>query len=229
MNEYIWLVQPILEIMKTVLGVFVGAMLAFRLNRLTQEQLKRDDQREAAILVSLTLSRLWNDYKNFSTSIAEHKVRLEKLHPGMPSWDKLPVHLPLPTFPKAFEEIKFEFSSLPFLFGIGYESLLGELHMCQERYANFTHFVTEYNAAHVEAHRQVIEKFGAMGEAPMSEIEKSLGPVLYLRLEFLAGAVLTSIEKDMAHIRRVNGELEVALSRHFGPGVKYMKLRFDEK
>ena len=112
MSEYSWLVQPILEITRTVLGVFVGAMLAFRLNRLAQERLKRDDEREAAILVSFTLSRLWNDYKNFSISIAEHKVRLEELHPGMPSWDKLPIHLPLPTIPKAFEEIKFEFSSL---------------------------------------------------------------------------------------------------------------------
>lgn len=217
----------LVDVLKTIAGVFIGAWLAFKLNRRAQERLKKEAEQGAAIVTSLTMARLWSDYKNFETSIEGHKRKVEATHPGLPQWDTLPRHMKLPKMPKAFDELKFDFGSLSFLFMEGHEALLGELHMCQSRYANFALYVCEYNEALIEAHRKIVEKLGSANEVPINELKQILGAELLSRLDFFADAVLISVTSDMAHIKRVSAILESALNKHFGPGVRYMKLRFD--
>ncbi len=222
------MVLPILgDVIKTIIGVIAGATLAFHLNRKAQERLKKETEQGAAIVASLTVARLWSDYTNFADNLEKHKLKVIRVHPNLPAWDTLPQHMRLPTMPKVFENLKFDFGSLPFLFQAGYESLLGELHMLQSRYANFAMYVGEFNEAHVEAHRRIVEKLGLDNDVPLNELSKILGADLYRRLEFFADAVLKSVSYDMAHIRRVAPLLEGALAKHFGPGVKFMKLRLD--
>ena len=216
-----------IDIFKTILGVAIGAWLAFKVNRRAQDVIKRDTELAAATIATFCLSRQWNDYRVFGKEIANYQNAARTSDPSLPPWDTLPKQMQLPTIPKRFDaSANFDFDKLYFLFGKGHESLLGELSISQNRYANFSHYVETFNALKVQAHQKLSDAVDGNFEFSIEKAERLLGHSLYTQLEFYAKAVLESIPANMHHIEKIAPMLEDALTKKFGPGALIMKLRF---
>ena len=216
-----------LDFLKTVLGVGVGAWLAFKANRRAQEILKKEAELAAANIASLCLSRQWNDYRVFQKEIARYQDEARRQNPSLPPWEDLPKAMQLPTIPKHFDDsVRFDFDKLYFLFGKGHESLLGELTVVENRYANFSLYVRTYNDLRVEAHKKLSDSAEAGKEFSVEEARRLLGNSLHTQLEFYAKAILEALPSNKSHIEGIAPILEQTLLERFGKKALVMKIRF---
>jgi hypothetical protein len=165
-----------------MLGTFLGALFAFRLNE-NKEQAKLENEQKAALnRALLVLARQRNAAALISRLLAPYKSRIE-----------LAINFPA-HFPPSYSELVHKFDDLSFLLETGHANMLMRLTIEQERFHQMLECLRVRNEFYVNEVQPAIEQLSLNGKSTTGDqIAASLG-------ERVFGGAMNGAEQVYDHV-----------------------------
>ena len=134
-----------LDVLKTLIGAFTGALLAFLVNiRLQQLERKRKEKAAGNLMLAI-LSRQFGDYVIAKAGFLADKVEALERDAKTPSWN-----LFKPTLFQFSDELKVDMETLGFLIDKGKGKVLEHLILANTKYHDFASLTRMHTEASKE-------------------------------------------------------------------------------
>lgn len=180
-----------LDVLKTLLGVFVGALLAFFVNIRIQRLERKRQEKAAGNLMLAVLSKQFGDFVIAKAGILMDKENsLDKAH-HTPRWNQLQ-----PTLFQFSDELKTDMSEMGFLIDAGKHHVLEKLVLANTRYHDLAQLIERHSEAAKERQSRLEQTIRENPNLPFEDAARLLGGELVGRLDSLVGALYLRIERD---------------------------------
>jgi len=194
----------------TLLGVGLGAWLAFKIDRRKSreerelaERNRRDEEsarRASAVNLAIhQLSRMYSAMMQFRNEV------VDPMRKSPAAWYEMP-----PTDIYCGGRIELEFSSLQFLFSSSDPGIMAMLAMEETRFANLVLLVNRRNAMHLDQLQPMQERKGLEGSAELGAIEKALGPRIVSSMKSYTGPIIEFTDRGVVSVLQVINALRAA-------------------
>lgn len=201
-----------LDVMKTFIGAFLGAGLAFASSLIIQWRMRRRENIKAGNLALSLLVTQLNDFSAVKKSFLQMRDEALKKNANTPVWLQLRPSLYLFT-----ESHSFDVANLSFLFDKHGATTVQKLLVAEHRYRSLVALVKEHRAV-----RELIQDRSAeLGlragdKLVMSELEDKIGPHLIGRAVSASEALLRCFSEDSEAYLDAWSGLRTELVRRYG-------------
>jgi hypothetical protein len=201
-----------LDVLKTLIGAFVGAGLAFAFALFTQWRVRRRDEIKAGNLALATLVCQVNDLLAIKRAVESYRAKVLNDSPNAPLWYQ--TQPMLYAFPR---ETGFDLSALSFLF-----DKKGVKHLSPLLHAEALHrSLVLVMESHAEVQQEIRSRLAGQGLAngsafEVEELERKVGMNLIAKANSATQAILDTIAKDLPHLETTFENLRKDLVERFG-------------
>lgn len=216
------------EILKSLVGTFIGAILAFVSNWWFKYESHRREELAAGLRALFTIRSQFDDFINVRFALQHSMNAMAKIMPNEPEW----CYAKPMTF--NFDPSNtFDFKSLSFLLSIetGRSAYEG-LQFIERTYLDLMARHADLNASALELQKATAEIFRThlnMAATTFETMEGMLGPELPTRVRSHLQAVVIRIDRDEQRYAKVFNDLNAEMNKLFGENVKLSKLTIPEK
>jgi len=195
-----------------MVGTFLGAAFAFRLNAGKEAALIEKERREALNRALFVVVRQYNALQSFSAQLEPFKLEHERA-------------FNCPAFrPPTYADLTIDFESLAFLFELGDPNLLVRLSVEQEGFHQALESIRYRNDFYVETAQPLIAKLGLNRVSlPIAEYKQKLGDLVFESAVNYATIMYLRVSQAMEGLTQLQTELHASAKLCFPHG-KFIKL-----
>jgi hypothetical protein len=200
------------DVVKTLIGSFMGAGLAFYFAVRKDNLGKREQQKAAGNMATVTLTQLANDFLQTRYALLEFQQMLAKEQPHSPKW------MTLKAMHAHFADVRFDLPSLVFLMEHdGGAQVVEKLITVEMKVHDFFGQLTEHAKANYEMQVKLSEaKLDPAVPRPLKELEDAAGYALVARVESFVGGLNDHVNRTEAAVRDAADALPKLLRQIFG-------------
>lgn len=188
--------ELIIQTLAGLVGVFVGAYLAFRNERTKDEAKAKTERAAAANLAAHTLGQMYSAMKQYQQEVVEPtrksparwlEMRPSALYVGQP--------------------LTFDMPALQFLFASNDADVVNQLAVEARRFANSVHTAGLRADMHINELQTAVERTGTRLPAPVSTVEAAAGPRVVAILKEYTERLIEDIDLGVASTLELQGRL----------------------
>ena len=201
----------IFDLLKTLIGAFLGALFAFLVS-MSLEYFKRKKEYLAnGNLAMMVLSRQYGDFLIAKTFIEIHIANLLRAYPNTPSWAQLQ-----PTLFKFSETLRVNLQSLAFLLE-GHSEIVDRLVNVDVKYHDLGDILDTFTEAAYKRH-QIFSEHGVTEVTPVDyrEAQNWMGIALIGKLESLMDAIDIRLKNDLIAYQKAGQTFNQIMVKRFG-------------
>ncbi|MFZ6813819.1 hypothetical protein ACO0K3_05090 [Undibacterium sp. Rencai35W] len=202
-----------LDVIKALIGSFVGAWLAFFANWLVRQYQREEDRVAAGNLAIVTLGRMINAFLIYKQQVVQTRVETINASPNLPIWMQM-----RPIFHEFDETLSIDFESLTFLFHPQTHDAMNHLLIAQGKYRN----LVGLHKAHFKDMLELQEKISEMSGANQQQdinidlAMKRVPAYLQGRIESTNIGLVAALENDEKPMIEALRELERSIGSILG-------------
>jgi len=177
----------IAAVLGSILGTFLGALLAFTFAKFTRNQIRNDENVAAGNLALFALVSMYNKTKQYQGEVIDlYRNRHD-------AWLNLPV-----TFQLDMGGLFLDPKSLAFI-AQSYPAIFADVLLEEERFRLVAHMVTSHRSLCLEKMWPRLSEAGVPlgGSHALSEIEGILGPALVQQARVTSAGIIRNIDQNV--------------------------------
>lgn len=199
-----------LDVLKTLIGTFAGALLAFFVNIYLQHVERRRKEKAAGNLMLATLSNQFGDFVVAKAGFLSDKDVALKRDKTTPAWNQLQ-----PTLFQFSDDLKVDLQALGFLIEKGKSDVLERLLIANTKYHDLAHLTRMHSEAATERQSRLETPISENPALSFERAAEVLGGELIGRLDSLAKAIDRRLENDQQIYLNAGKALRAALVELF--------------
>jgi len=199
----------LLDIVKTLIGAFVGALLAFWVNRLTENRKIEREQRAACNLALTLLSKQYGDFLISKASVASNKKGALELWPGLPLWMQLQ-----PTLFTFSVKQNLDIDSIAFLLE-GHANIVERLLHAEVGYQSLQSLFEHLNEAAIRRD-EIFAAHGGADNTPIDILEEWVGLAIVGKLSAVINSIDARLAADGDMYRKAGESLQQLMIQTYG-------------